>query len=234
MGETSRGDASFIEDVSLSWSGGLTLVESYLEEAPFEEFSDDVEIGSATPSIGLLDSICVEPLDSMPMSSSFLPITPSHLHTFHESLGDIRGSPPLFDPYCTYREDSPRKVMWTTFFDHAFDFSIAFDEFKRALTLFAIFLLVFSYLYHFEMHAKAHDKLLRALTVSELTARVLRDKEWLKLLAPLWHSSGTISTRPGIITLTLLPSFHFLSFSSYLVVDIRLCLVVDIRLCFCW
>ena len=76
MGETSRGDASFIEDVSLSWSGGLTLVESYLEEAPFEEFSDDVEMGSATPSMELIDSICTEPLDSTPISSPFLPIIP--------------------------------------------------------------------------------------------------------------------------------------------------------------
>ena len=124
--------------------------------------------------------------------------------------------------------------MWTTFFDHAFDFSMPFDKFKRALTLFATFLLVFSSLCHFEMHAKAHDKLLIALTTSELTARVLRDKEWLMLLAPMWHSSGTISTQPGIIVLTFLSSFYFLSSSFCLVVDIRLCLVVDIRLYFCW
>ena len=60
--------------------------------------------------------------------------------------------------------------MQSTFFDHDPDFSMAFDKFKRALPLFAISLLVFSYLHHFEMHAKAHDKLLRALTASELTS----------------------------------------------------------------
>ena len=84
------------------------------------------------------------------------------------------------------------------------------------------------------MHAAVHDKLLRALTASELTTRILRDKEWLMLLAPLWHSLGTFITRPAILVLTLLPCFYFLSFSFCLVVDIRLCLVVDIRLCFCW
>ena len=103
---------------------------------------------------------------------------------------------------------------------------MAFDEFKRELTLFAPSLLVFSYSHHSEMHAAVHSKLLRALTASELTTRILRDKEWLMLLAPLWHSLGTFSTRPSIIVLTLLPSFYFLSFSF--------CLVVDIRLCFCW
>ena len=50
--------------------------------------------------------------------------------------------------------------MWPTFFDSAFDFSMAFDKFKRALTLFATSLLVFSYLHHFEMHALAFNKLL--------------------------------------------------------------------------
>ena len=33
--------------------------------------------------------------------------------------------------------DVTRKIMWSTFFDHAFDFSMVFDEFKRPLTLFA-------------------------------------------------------------------------------------------------
>jgi len=46
---------------------------------------------------------------------------------------------------------------------------MAFDKFKRALTLFAISLLGLSYLHHFEMHGKAHNKLLRALTTSKLT-----------------------------------------------------------------
>jgi len=62
--------------------------------------------------------------------------------------------------------------MWSTFFDHDFDFSMVFDEFKRPLTLFAQPLLVFSYSHHFEMHAKAHYKFLRALTAFELAAHV--------------------------------------------------------------
>jgi len=57
--------------------------------------------------------------------------------------------------------------MWNGFFDHAFNFSMAFDKFKRTLTLFAIFLLVFSYLHYFEMHVKAPDKLLGALMASD-------------------------------------------------------------------
>ena len=88
----------------------------------------------------------------------------------------------------------PRKIEWTTFFDNDFDFSMAFDEFKRALTLFAPSLLVFSYLHHLEMHAQAYDKLLKALTASELTTRILRDKKWLMLLKPSWSSSGTLGT----------------------------------------
>ena len=79
-------------------------------------------------------------------------------------------------------------------FDYSADFSKAFNEFKRALTLFAPSLLVFSYSHHSEMHAAMHNKLLRALTASELAARVLKDKEWLILFKPPWHSSGTFST----------------------------------------
>ena len=156
--------------------------------------------------------ICTEPLDLTLISSPLLSTMPFHLHAFHESLSDISGFYPSFDPYWAYLEDLPRKVMWNNFFNHSFDFSMAFDKFKRALTLFATFLLVLSYLHHFKMHAKAHDKLLSTLTVSELTACVLRDKEWLMLLALLWNSSGPISTRPDIIVLTFLSSFYFLSF----------------------
>jgi len=89
------------------------------------------------------------------------------LHAFHESLGDIRGYNPSFDPYCAYLEDMPRKIMWSPFFDHTFDFSMAFDEFKRPLTLFASPFIVFFYSDHYEMHAIIYDKLLRALTASK-------------------------------------------------------------------
>ena len=46
---------------------------------------------------------------------------------------------------------------------------MAFDEFKRPLTLFALSFLVFSYSHHSEMHAPTYDKLLRALTAFELS-----------------------------------------------------------------
>ena len=54
-----------------------------------------------------------------------------------------------------------------SFLDHAFDFSIAFDKFKRTLTPFDPSLLVFSYSHSSDMHAITYDKLLRALTTSK-------------------------------------------------------------------
>jgi len=56
-------------------------------------------MGGDTPSIGHTDPICTEPFDSMPISSLLLPTTPSYVHAFHESLGDIRGYNSSFDPY---------------------------------------------------------------------------------------------------------------------------------------
>ena len=116
--------------------------------------------------------------------------------------------------------------MSTATFDFSTDFSKAIDKFRRALTVISRFMFKCSYSHLSELHAQAHDKLLWALNTSELKAEVLRDKEWLMLLKPLWHSLGTLSARPGILVLTLLPSFYFLS--------LPFCLVVDIRLCFCW
>ena len=52
--------------------------------------------------------------------------------------------------------------MWSTFFYHTFDFSMAFDKFKRALA--AMILLVSFYSHHFEIHATTFNKLLRDLT----------------------------------------------------------------------
>ena len=128
MVDISKGDASDIEDVLLYWSKELTLVEPYLKE-----FGGYVVMGSAVPSSGHTDPICTEPLNLTPISSSLLPTTPSNLHAVHESLGEIRGSYPSFGPCCSYLEDRPRKIMWSIFFDHAFDFSFAFDKFKRTL-----------------------------------------------------------------------------------------------------
>jgi len=112
-------------------------------------------------------------------------------------------------------------------FDYSADFSQVFGEFKGALTLFAPSLPVFSYSHHSEMYAAMHDKLLRALTASELTTRILSGKEWLMLLMSSLNSSGTFSTRPGILVLTLPPSFYFFSFLSFC-----FCLAVDIRIVF--
>ena len=57
--------------------------------------------------------------------------------------------------------------MWSIFFDHTYDFSMAFDEFKRPLTLFDLSFLVFSYSHHYEMHTTTYDKLLTALMASK-------------------------------------------------------------------
>jgi len=111
MGETSQGDASSAEDVLLSWSGGLTLVEPYLEDAPFEELCDDSLVVGAASSIDHIDSICTEPLDLTPISTPLFLTTPSHLHVFHEFIGDIRGYNPSLDLYCAYLEDVPRKII---------------------------------------------------------------------------------------------------------------------------
>jgi len=100
-------------------------------------------------------------------SSPLLLTTPSHLDAYHESLGNIRGYNASLDPYYTYLEDVPRKIMWSTLFHHAFDFFMAFDEFKRPLTLFAQSFLVFSSSHNFKIHATTYDKLLRVLTAYE-------------------------------------------------------------------
>ena len=117
------------------------MVESYLKEAPFEELCDDSLVVGAAPSIDYIDPIW-------------------WLHACHESPGAIRRYNLSFDPYCGYLEDVPRRIMWSTFFDYVFDFLTAFDEFKKALTFFAMILSVFSYSHHSEKHAAIYDKLL--------------------------------------------------------------------------
>jgi len=66
--------------------------------------------------------------------------------------------------------DQPRKIVWTTLFDHSHDFSKAYDTttMMRALTIIDVSFQVFSYIHHSGMHARVYDKLLRALTASEL------------------------------------------------------------------
>jgi len=93
---------------------------------------------SAPLSIVYINSIRTKPLDLTPTSSPLLCITPSYLRASYESRGNIRGSYPLLDPHYTYLDDVPRKMMWSTFFNHTFDFSIAIVEFKRPIILFAL------------------------------------------------------------------------------------------------
>jgi len=185
MGEISRGSVRVLEDASLSWSKELILVEACLEEPPFEELCGDVMMGGTLPRIGPNDLICNEPLDLTPISSPLHATTHSHPHAFHESLDDIGCYNPSVDPYFAFLADVPRKIMRSTFFDHTFDFSMAFDEFKRPLTLLALSFVVFSYSHHRKINAIIYDMLLRALTPSKLRTRLLSDwKERLMLLAP--------------------------------------------------
>jgi len=74
-------------------AGGIALLEPFFEEY----HTDDVRVG-ATPSIEHIDPICTWSLDLVPISSPFLPTTPSPLHAFHKSLGGISGSQPSIDP----------------------------------------------------------------------------------------------------------------------------------------
>ena len=40
----------------------------------------------------------------------------------------------------------PRKITWTTFFNHFYDFSMGIDKVKRILNLFGVILVIPSYL----------------------------------------------------------------------------------------
>jgi len=56
--------------------------------------------------------------------------------------GYFSGYDASLDPYCIYLVDKSKKIMWNTFIDFSFDFSMAFGLSKRALTLFATIILV--------------------------------------------------------------------------------------------
>jgi len=155
-----------LEDASLLRSKELTLVEPHPKQAPFVEFCGDIVMGGDTSSIRRTNPISYELFDLIPISHPLLTTTP-HVHAFHESLGYIRGYNSSFYPFCAYLQEVPRKIMWSTFFYHTFDFSMAFDEFKRPLTLPVPSSLLFSYSHHSEMHATTYDKLLRALAASQ-------------------------------------------------------------------
>jgi len=84
------------------------------------------------------------------------------------SLGTFEGYNPSVDPFHNYLVDLPRKIIWTTFFNHSSDFSKAYDTIMRALPIIDVSLPVFSYIHHSRMHARVYDKLLRALTAFEM------------------------------------------------------------------
>jgi len=65
-----------------------------------------------------------------------------------ENFGPLRyfsGYDAALDPYCIYLVDKPRKIMWHTFFDFSFDFSLAFILIKRALIYYVLILYMLSY-----------------------------------------------------------------------------------------
>jgi len=74
----------------------------------------------------------------------------------------------------------PEKVIWTTLSHCCFFFFYffkAFDTLNRTLATIVAFLIVFSYLYMFEMHAQAYDKLIWALTKFEWEGGIMKTKE---------------------------------------------------------
>jgi len=91
-----------------------------------------------------------------------------------KSPGTFRDYAFSLDPYSLYQKDVLGKIMFTTSFDHSTNFSNAFDKFKRALTITPAFTIGCSYLHSSNLHAQVFDKLLRALTASELVAWTLR------------------------------------------------------------
>jgi len=175
MGEIYGRDASVLKDDSLDPSKELSLVASYLDEAPFEEFGGDIVMGSDAPNIGHIKPICTEPRDLIPTSSHLIPITPSRDHGFHESSDDVKGYYSSLDPYSVYLKDVPRKIMWCPFFDNGFDFSMALDKFRKPLTFFASSFVVFSFLHNFKKHGVTFGKLLGAFTTSKSRTRLLSD-----------------------------------------------------------
>jgi len=116
------------------------------------------------------------PLPSPSPECHIMPFADSHdmlqgdMFDCIDSLGIFRGYDPSLDPYSLYLESMPLKIIFITTFPSFTDFSKAFDKFKRALTIISAFLFRCSYSPTSEFHAQVFDKLLRALTTSELAA----------------------------------------------------------------
>ena len=90
------------------------------------------------------------------------------------SLGYFCGYDVSLDSYCVFLVDKPGKIIWNTFFAFSFHFSIGFAVMKRALTFFVVTIFMLSYFYAWKLYAKEFDKLLRALTMSDLMREVLK------------------------------------------------------------
>ena len=66
------------------------------------------------------------------------------------SLGYFGRYDPSINPYYVCLEDLSRKITWTTFFNHSYDFSMGFDKVKRIL-VFGVILVISYYLLFFKL-----------------------------------------------------------------------------------
>jgi len=66
------------------------------------------------------------------------------------------------------------EIIWNTYFDFSFDFSVVSNLLKRALPFFVMFIFMLSYSQACEPNATVFDKLLRALTTFDLMSQVLK------------------------------------------------------------
>jgi len=140
-------------------------------------------------SLDIIDNISHDPLDVSHVSSlCSLPSLFPECHimsvvNYHnvleenvddcvEFLGTFRGYDPSFDPYSLYLRNVLAENMLTIAFDYSTDFSKVFDKFRRVLIIISRFIFTCSYLHPAELHAQVYDKLVRALTASELRACV--------------------------------------------------------------
>ena len=90
------------------------------------------------------------------------------------SLGYFSGYDASLDLYCIYLVDKPEKIMWSTFMNFSFDFSMTFTFLKRVLTFLATIISMLSYYHACTPYSVEFDKLLRAFTTSNSKSRVLK------------------------------------------------------------
>ena len=88
------------------------------------------------------------------------------------SLGYFSKYNASFNLYYMYIVAEPSKIMWNTLLDFCLNFPMPFGFLKRALTFFSLIILMLSHCHVCESRAMAFDKLLHALTTSNLTNQV--------------------------------------------------------------